>query len=902
MFRKIFDSLFQAMSVSMRVVKSSFIRIFSIFTTRIRRVLNLSAQAAKYIPRMVSAVMVSNKKPTKREDYIETKRLFISKSTLVVACVIVVLLGFGFWYFARPQLISWFFVRNMYYEDKLVNDYNGRVRLYYDEEKKQLMFSGRLEDGKYTLEGELYDEDGLLVYSGTFLEGLYSGKGSQYISGELVYEGDFSEGIRQGTGKEYENGVLVYSGGFSENLRSGQGEEYDVDGNVIFRGIYANGQRNGDGSEYFSSGNILYRGGYIDGLRDGYGTLFDETGEIVYDGYFLKGLYNGSGILYDGELSLTGEFKDGMPSGSMNLYDDGTLKYVGQVSGVKPDGVGKLYNNRGEVIFDGNFDEGFPDGYNIIGLTPTELRTLIVNDTLNETERSTGFYINALQTGLEAFATYRSEDAESEVIYVSVGTRPDTAIIRDAMLASDRVVPITIEIAVSLTVNTEYFNEVESKEGVVKLIWREEPDGDPIFIEWCVLSDEAAEHTVDDSENVEVSAEPEPELESDERLGLLEEYLELQNRGQYCEDYTAYVNYIELTEERTAALRRQELYSRLLEVENEKFRKGQDNADRINELESLLESEANKLEIIALGLQKLSLTGLSFDDETIFELLCFTDIRNESIADLLEAAVAKIEADRASAKAEANTDMIQPDVVTVIDEQIDSFVASAVLLPYEDNATVETSAPETTAPETAVPETTVPETTAPETVAPETAAPETTAPETTAPETTAPETTVPDTTAPETTAPETTTPETTAPETTAPETTTPETTAPETTAPETTAPETTTPETTTITEETTVPEPIDTVALETEIREIIIDASIEYVRFNEAYSKYHLSVADSEAAYQSYRKSEIDLDELYQVYISEAESRYNMFSALCGYNLKLAELYELTTIIDEEAD
>ena len=428
---------------------------------------------------------------------------------------------------------------------------------------------------------------------------------------------------------------------------------------------------------------------------------------------------------------------------------------------------------------------------------------------------------------------------------------------------------------------------MESKDGVVKLIWREEPDGDPIFIEWCVLSDEAAEHTVDDSENVEVSAEPEPELESDERLGLLDEYLELQNRGQYCEDYTAYVNYIELTEERTAALRRQELYSRLLEVENEKFRKGQDNADRINELESLLESEANKLEIIALGLQKLSLTGLSFDDETIFELLCFTDIRNESIADLLEAAVAKIEADRASAKAEANTDMIQPDVETVIDEQIDSFVASAVLLPYEDNATVETTAPETTAPETTAPETTSPETTTPETTAPETAAPDTTAPETTAPETTSPDTT----------APETTSPETTSPDTTAPETTTPETTAPETTSPDTTAPDTTT-----IPEETTVPEPIDTVALETEIREIIIDASIEYVRFNEAYSKYHLSVADSEAAYQSYRKSEIDLDELYQVYITEVESRYNMFSALCGYNLKLAELYELTTIIDEEAD
>ena len=74
------------------------------------------------------------------------------------------------------------------------------------------------------------------------------------------------------------------------------------------------------------------------------------------------------------------------------------------------------------------------------------------------------------------------------------------------------------------------------------------------------------------------------------------------------------------------------------------------------------------------------------------------------------------------------------------------------------------------------------------------------------------------------------------------------------------------------------------------------------MRFNEAYSKYHLSVADSEAAYQSYRKSEIDLDELYQVYISEAESRYNMFSALWGYKLKLAELYEHTTIIDEEAD
>ena len=68
-------------------------------------------------------------------------------------------------------------------------------------------------------EGKLYDDNKVLViYDGTFVDGLYQGMGKLTDSETeaLLYDGEFYKGQYSGNGKLYQpsNGGLIYEGGF----------------------------------------------------------------------------------------------------------------------------------------------------------------------------------------------------------------------------------------------------------------------------------------------------------------------------------------------------------------------------------------------------------------------------------------------------------------------------------------------------------------------------------------------------------------------------------------------------------------------------------------------------------------------------------------------------------------
>ena len=83
------------------------------------------------------------------------------------------------------------------------------------------MYSGTLEDGLLQGQGREYDEDGLLIYEGNFVDGVRSGDGSCYEGGVLVYEGEFANGLYEGMGSLYEDGALAYRGNFAAGLQEG---------------------------------------------------------------------------------------------------------------------------------------------------------------------------------------------------------------------------------------------------------------------------------------------------------------------------------------------------------------------------------------------------------------------------------------------------------------------------------------------------------------------------------------------------------------------------------------------------------------------------------------------------------------------------------------------------------
>ena len=130
-------------------------------------------------------------------------------------------------------------------------------------------------------QGREYDEDGLLIYKGNFVDGVRSGAGSCYEGGVLVYEGEFANGLYEGMGSLYEDGALAYRGNFAAGLQEG------------------------DGTAYYPSGERAYTGSFAQGLYEGEGTAYRENGDVLYRGSFAQGLYDGSGTLYAGYLMGT---------------------------------------------------------------------------------------------------------------------------------------------------------------------------------------------------------------------------------------------------------------------------------------------------------------------------------------------------------------------------------------------------------------------------------------------------------------------------------------------------------------------------------------------------------------------------------------------------------------------
>lgn len=386
-----------------------------------RRITNFSRSATKVAADSVQGAAAAMKKPTKREDYIETKRLFISKSFLLYLAIGLVLIGLLIYFVAWPFVLSHFLTAHFYHEDKRIPEWTGKVIVYYDEAKRVPMYSGTLENGALQGKGQEFDEDGLLIYEGDFVDGVRNGNGICYEAGVLVYEGQFQNGVYQGTGSLYEDGSLAYYGAFSDGLPNGMGTAYDH-GVKCYEGSFADGLYNGEGSAYDRLGNLIYRGGFADGLYDGEGSAYDGSGDLIYRGGFADGLYDGDGTVYlaNGD-KIQSEFAAGIGGGSIQWFKSGRLWYDGEAADLTPHGSGTIYAANGKVIYAGEMDQGTLDGAWLLSLTAVELREIFDKATLTETDVETGFLIENKELGLIVLCSYQhgEEAAQAYRIWLS---------------------------------------------------------------------------------------------------------------------------------------------------------------------------------------------------------------------------------------------------------------------------------------------------------------------------------------------------------------------------------------------------------------------------------------------------------------------------------------------------
>lgn len=432
--------LTNSFGIFFRTIRAFFTRKLVGAWSYLGRITNFSRHATKVATASFQGAAAAVQKPTKREDYIETQRLFISKSFLILLAAGLIVAGLLIYFIIWPFLLSHFFTAKFYQNDSKLDTWSGRVIVYYDEEKTQPMYRGTLEEGLLQGKGEEYDEDGLLTYAGNFVDGLHSGNGSLYEAGVLVYEGQFSNGEINGMGVAYTDGVIcyqgafvegvyegsgtayypsgakAYTGSFSAGLYEGEGTEYHENGKVRYKGTFSEGVYSGEGTEYGENGQLRYKGAYVNGLYEGEGTEYDEDGRMCYKGTFSAGLYEGSGTLYlDTGDQIQAEFAAGVSTGTIQWYHGGRLWYDGGADDLTPDGFGTLYLENGKVIYAGDFDQGTLDGAWLLTLTAAELREAFGDAALTESDGESGFLIVNEALGLSALCSYQQEGEEAQV-------------------------------------------------------------------------------------------------------------------------------------------------------------------------------------------------------------------------------------------------------------------------------------------------------------------------------------------------------------------------------------------------------------------------------------------------------------------------------------------------------
>lgn len=370
MFNHLFRQLFSSFGIFFRTIRAFFTRRFIGLGARLRRITNFSRHATKVASASFQGAATAMKKPTRREDYLETKWLFVSKSFLIKLLIGLVALGCLVYFVVWPFLLGKFFTAHFWEKDEKVEDWSGKVVVYYDEEKDHPKYEGRLEEGVLQGQGKEYDEDGLLAYEGGFVDGLYSGEGTLYEAGVLLYQGSLSAGLYEGDGVLYRDGVISYEGSFLQGVPHGKGKSYDETGCLRYEGGFQEQLYAGEGILYHPNGEVQYVGSFSGGKFDGEGKMMDENGQLIYEGSFANGQYDGEGTLYEeGQPIYIGGYAGGLREGEGEEYlPDGTLVYKGGYADDQWNGTGTEYKPDGTVRYKGEFADGKYEGSGVLYL------------------------------------------------------------------------------------------------------------------------------------------------------------------------------------------------------------------------------------------------------------------------------------------------------------------------------------------------------------------------------------------------------------------------------------------------------------------------------------------------------------------------------------------------------
>lgn len=243
----------------------------------------------------------------------------------------------------------------------------------------------------YHGKGQLFDQEGELIYEGEFFEQGKQGYGVMYLKGKRIYQGEFVKNKKQGTGiLYYPDGSVQYEGRFHQDQMEGFGVLYYKKEQLepylelrtkfpqlnhpLYEGEFVHGMKKGPGKQYYPSGLLQYEGEFMWHHMQGAGRLyFNTVSEVTedlamqghcgveYEGYFFENMKHGKGKLFSrkGLLLAEGQFKEDEMTGEGKLfYQNGQVHYQGELLAGKMHGRGEYYNENGKLIYSGEFIHG----------------------------------------------------------------------------------------------------------------------------------------------------------------------------------------------------------------------------------------------------------------------------------------------------------------------------------------------------------------------------------------------------------------------------------------------------------------------------------------------------------------------------------------------------------------
>ncbi|HZG56369.1 stalk domain-containing protein [Paenibacillus sp.] len=180
-------------------------------------------------------------------------------------------------------------------------------------------------------------------------------------SDKLAYAGETRGGVPHGQGVWKRNGVVVYEGAFASGTMHGQGKLYR-NGALLYEGAFAHGRAEGIGTLYESSGRH-YVGSFARSLPNGQGSWYVGD-RLAYAGEWKDGVMEGAGRLYDeeGQLVYDGELRRGLRVGFGVAYEDGRPVYAGDWIADRRSGHGKAFDAEGGTAYIGGWKDGEKHG------------------------------------------------------------------------------------------------------------------------------------------------------------------------------------------------------------------------------------------------------------------------------------------------------------------------------------------------------------------------------------------------------------------------------------------------------------------------------------------------------------------------------------------------------------